>query len=440
LCSDELRALAIETGFRKRTSKLTPEAFFDLLFYAVSLTENSSLEFLVFHLEKRYNINICKQSLDERFSERAINFVKTVLSRLIREQFSELLFREEFLSSFHHVRIKDSTKFNIPSNLASHFKGNGGGGDISLAGICIQYEFDLKTGKYLDLTLTEGIGNDQTDAGETAENICKNDLIIRDLGYFSTSVLQKVSDSGAFFLSRMLSSTLVYDANKVEIDFQQLHSFMTKNGIEQFEKQVFIGKEQQLPVRLVIGLVPPELYEERLRRKQKEEKRRGCQMKERTKLLLHFNLFVTNVEAKDIPVEKIMPLYRFRWQVELAFKNWKSVFSIHKFQKMKYERYVTMLYTRLILIVVNMQIINRVQSALSKQGRTDIVLSYRKTLQSLKNSFIDIWEIVRCTREKATKLLGKIYHLLSKNHWREKRKKRVNFIENIYLFICKPEK
>lgn len=410
-----------------------------MLFYAVSLTENSSLEYLVFYLESRYGIEISKQSLDERFSERAIYFVKSVLSRLLCDQFSGLLYFEDFLSVFNHVRIKDSTKFNIPSNLASHFRGSGGSGYISLAGICIQYEFDLKTGKCLDLTLTEAIRNDQTDANETAANVCKNDLIIRDLGYFSTSVLQKISASEAFFLSRMLSSISVYDENKVEIDFKQLHSFMTKNRIEQFEKQVFIGKEQQLPVRLVIQLVPAEVYQERLRRKKKEEKRRGCQMKERTKLFLHFNFFVTNVEAKDIPMEKIMPLYRFRWQVELQFKNWKSVFSIHKLQKMKYERYIVLLYMRLILILVNMQIINRAQSAFSKQGKTDVILSYRKTLQSLKNSFADMLDILRCNREKATKLLEKIYHLFSKNHWREKRKKRVNFIENISLFICTAE-
>ena len=157
--------------------------------------------------------------------------------------------------------------------------------------------------------------------------------------------------------------------------------------------------------------------------------------------LLHFNLFITNADAEKLPLEKIMPLYRFRWQVELQFKNWKSLFSIHTMQKMKEARYITMLYTRLILIVVNLQIINRVQSLMSKQTYwPDAILSYRKTLNTLRTKFSDILSILRDSPQKAVKILWKLYDTLRKNHWREKRKKRENFIENIYLFICTSEK
>ena len=102
-------------------------------------------------------IDICKQSLDERFTEKTVNFVKYVLKRLISEQFSDSLYCKKFLSCFNHVRIKDSTRFNVPKNLAAHYKGSGGSGDTSNAGISIQYEFDLKTDKFLDLHVTEAI-------------------------------------------------------------------------------------------------------------------------------------------------------------------------------------------------------------------------------------------------------------------------------------------
>jgi hypothetical protein len=432
LGSQELRELAHETGFSKRSSKLPPEVFFDLMFYAVSLSQNSSLEYLASYLGGKYGIELRKQSLDERFCEKTVHFVKSVLSRLISEQFSSVLYCEKFLSGFKHVRIKDSTKFKVPSNLETHYKGYGGSG--SVAGICIQYEFDLKTGKFLDLTITEAIRNDQQDAKETAGNVCENDLLIRDLGYFSIPVLQKIKEQKAFFLSRLLPAVSVYDENDIEIDFKKLHVFMTKNRIEQSEKQVFIGKDK-VPVRLVIGLVPPQVYQQRICRKQKEDAKKGRKMTDKTKFLLHFNLFVSNVGASILPAEKIMPLYRFRWQVELMFKNWKSVFSIHTLQKMKEDRYITMLYIRLILIVVNLQIINQLQSLLSKQEQRETLLSYRKTLQTLKNSFFQILNILRCGQEKAIELLSEISYILSKNHWREKRKKRENYVDNIGL-LC----
>ena len=433
---DALRLLAKETGFSIRESKLSPEVFFDLLFFASSLSHNSSLEHLVSHLESSHGIEIRKQSLDERFTEKTVCFVKAVLSRLIQAQFSDMLISDNFLTDFNHVRIKDSTTFKVPDNLAAHYGGNGGG----VAGISIQYEFDLKTGQFLDLTITEACRNDQTDAGETSENICENDLVLRDMGYFSTSVLKKFDDKKAFFLSRLPSSVSVYDEDDVVIDFKKIGVFMSENGIEIMEKQVWIG-ESRLPVRLMIGLVPPQVYQQRVRRKRNEEKKRGRKTKEKTIQLLHFNLFITNADAEKLPLDKIMPLYRFRWQVELQFKNWKSLFSIHKMQKMKEARYITMLYTRLILIVVNLQIINRVQSLMSKQTNwPDAVLSYTKTLNTLRTKFSDILSMLRDSLQKAVKILWKLYDTLRKNHWRERRNKRENFIENIYLFICTSEK
>jgi hypothetical protein len=429
-----LRSVASDTGFYVRSSKLTPEVFFDLLFYAASLSQNSSLEYLVTYLDAKYGIDMRKQSLDERFTEKTVHFVERVLQQLIGEQFSDLLYCEEFLSVFNHVRIKDSTKFNIPGNLASNYKGSGGGGDTSDAGISIQYEFDLKTGKFLDLHITEAVRNDQQDAKETAENVCKNALVLRDLGYFSVPVLRKIIEKEAFFLSRLKSDVLVCDEKGQEVDFEKLHKKMSKSKTGKYEKQVLIGKEK-LPVRLYTGLVPPAVYQERIRRKQQEEKKKGRQMKKRTKFLLQFNLFVTNADAETLPAEKIMPLYRFRWQVELQFLNWKSIFSIHKLQKMKEARYITMLYIRLILIIVNLQIINRVQSLLPKHMDEGSILSYRKTCNTLKNSFSDILLILRSGTEKAIEKLCDIYRILSKNHRREKRKKRENFVKNIFLFV-----
>lgn len=411
---------------------MTPEVFFDLLFYASSLSQHSSLDKLVNHLKSEYEIDISKQSLDERFTEKTVAFVKRVLEDIIREQIPATLYGDNFLPEFRHVRIKDSTRFNVPSNLAKKYEGSGG--SASKAGISIQYEFDLKTGKFLDLNITSANRNDQIDAKETAKNVCEDDILIRDLGYFSTQVLGSFAEKGAFFLSRLHSSITVYDENGYEIDFEKCLTNMKSLAVEKFEMQVFPGKEK-LPVRLYIGLVPQSVYAERLRRKQQAEKKRGSQMKEKTKLLLNFNLFITNADKENLPLEKIMPLYSFRWQAELMFKNWKSIFALHSLPKMKEERYTTMLYVRLILIIVNVQFANNLQSMLYKQEK-DAILSDNKVLQTLKNNCLTILNILCCKTQKAVECLMKLYKTLSKNHWREKRKNGENFIENILLFIC----
>jgi hypothetical protein len=103
---------------------------------------------------------------------------------------------------------------------------------------------------------------------------------------------------------------------------------------------------------------------------------------------------------------------------------------------MKEHRYITLLYIRLILIIVNLQIVNRLQSALSEKRGKATVLSYQKTLKTLKNRFSNLLNILRCGKDKAIILLGNICRTLSKKHEREKRKKRENFCEKIYLFSC----
>jgi len=39
----------------------------------------------------------------------------------------------------------------------------------------------------------------------------------------------------------------------------------------------------------------------------------------------------TNLDRQRFPLERIGKLYRFRWQVELMFKEWKSYANLHRF-------------------------------------------------------------------------------------------------------------
>ena len=180
---------------------MSAEVFFDMLCYTVSHKERESLSYMVSLLESSFGVTITKQSLDERFNEKSEAYVKAVLCEVLREHFANL-YSEELLPDFARILIKDSTKFMIPAGLESEYRS--GGGDVhsrSEAGISIQYEYDLKSGEIPYLNLTSGNRNDRTDAGETADQMGKGDLIIRDLGYFSTPVLKSCTEQGAFFLS-----------------------------------------------------------------------------------------------------------------------------------------------------------------------------------------------------------------------------------------------
>jgi hypothetical protein len=94
-----LHELAVMSGFCQRKSKLSPEEFFDMLFYTAAHTEQGSLSYMAPCLESEFGICIAKQSLDERFNEACVTYVKAVLSEVLKEAFAKL-YSSEVLPGF----------------------------------------------------------------------------------------------------------------------------------------------------------------------------------------------------------------------------------------------------------------------------------------------------------------------------------------------------
>ena len=380
-------------------------------------------------------LKIAKQSIDGRFTGEAVAFVLDVLKEVLERQLSKV-FCADFLPQFNQVCIKDSTKFNVDNRLSGHFKGTGAKPGTTKACVCIQYEYDLRSGKILDLNVTEGVRNDAMDAAQTKERINKTDLILRDLGYYNLSILTGFAKAGAFFISRLNTSTLIYDLGQTDnLKFTELYAQMKKHNLTSCEKQVLVGKKDQEELRLIVVIVPEHVYEERIKKINEYNKFRGWKTSDDYKARCRFNLFITNVPSENISLQEVMLLYRLRWQVELMFKNWKSVCAIHKLQPMKYERFTCLLFAKLILIVVNLQIIRNLQGYHFK--KTSQILSEYKCFKTLQDSFSILKSIWKERRKKSENNLMKLFRLFSSNHWKENRKERNNLSEIINLFICK---
>jgi hypothetical protein len=197
-----------------------------------------------------------------------------------------------------------------------------------------------------------------------------------------------------------------------------------------------------MEVRLLLRLVPDEVYEKRIREKEKDnkKKRKGA-LSDETRRRYRFNLFITNAGEDILPVENVFPLYQLRWQIELMFKVWKSVFGIDRQHRMKEERYIALLYTRLLLIVINLQMTYRVQAALpvGRQGKRP-VLSLNKALKTMSSLFDRLMEILRTNCKRAMTIARNIEKRLSKNHELESKKKKRCLPKIIELFICVSEK
>jgi len=437
-----LQKIAGLTGFYKRNSDFTPAMFFDILLFCANSSTPCSLENAATRLREEFGVKITKQSVDGRFNKESVRFVQEILSRTLEQQLNSI-FNPDFLPEFNRVCIKDGTRFNLPARLAEHYHGYGGTIGTSKAGLCIQYEYDARSGKVLDLNITHGTRTDSRDASETVNKVQAGDFNLRDLGYYKMSVFRKIEKQDAFYLSRLGSNTNVYQQSDMkEVLFNKIYSDMRKNKINSCELDVCIGKTERLNTRLVMAIVPEPIYQKRIKELTARNKSKGYEISKETRARLRFNIFVTNIKKETLELEKLLVVYKLRWQVELMFKNWKSICCIDKIQPMKYERFICILMAKLILIVLNLQIIWKLKSHLYSQR--DKLLSLYKCFKTLRERFENFMGILKKKKKDSKVLLAQYIDLLFEHHWRDSKKHEDEYCQSyediLDVLICKSDK
>ena len=412
-----------------------PSVFFDLMMYDVSSGKTKSLNQLAIETMSEHDIGITKQGMDKKFNDHTLSFLKLIIEKQLGIELDQQI-DAGWLRSFNRVRIKDGTRFDLPENYKEYLPGSGG--SASKAGACIQFEYDLKSGHIINLTLTPANRPDVRAAEDVMDTLEEGDLVIRDLGYYAFASFINIASKGAFFISRLNTKTVVYEMKNGKhkrLDFKTLYFKMQRQQISRIMKDVFIGREAKLPVRLMIELMPEEVYEQRVRKIRKNHKKKGYQTSESHMFMSRFNLFITNVPQAVVPDDVISVLYRIRWQIELIFKIWKSVIGIHYTGKMKYKRWLCTLHFKLLLMIVNWNIIMSQRNQLYK--RKGKLLSLNKCFKTLFDNSYHLRVAIQKGIKGITKYIHWIIKILTKNHWLESKNKSMGQEKIFNLLYCK---
>ncbi|MGC1263123.1 MAG: IS4 family transposase [Nitrososphaeraceae archaeon] len=418
--TDELDRIARETGFTKRKSKVTPSAFFDLLMFDVGSGGSKSLQQISIEAISEHNIDVSKQGVDKRFNECAIDFLKRLMEKQLSVEMSEQI-DVGWLHYFNRVLIKDGTRFDIREAYKLFFPGSGG--SASEAGACIQFEFDLKSGLINHLGITPSRRPDIRDTLDGLDNIQSGDLVIRDLGYYSYKSFEDISKKGAFYISRFVPKGTAYekiDDQLRKIEFKPIYQYMRKHKLSRMCKDVYIGTKEKFNVRMIIELMPDEVYEQRMRKIEKAHQKKGHKTSDEYKFISRFNIFITNVQNEILPDNVISSLYRMRWQVEIIFKVFKSVFGVHQYHSMKYIRWLCLLHFKLLIIILNWNIVMTRRSYLYKKSSK--LLSVLKCFRSLFDNHHRLRRAIKRGKSEMRKFLIWTEKILSRNHWLEDKK------------------
>jgi hypothetical protein len=339
----EAEKLAKESRFKIRKSKLTPTAFIKAL-VATCFSQQFTIEVFASFLMKE-KVKIRKQSLFERFNERTAAFLSCLISLSLKIFQTEKLPHPSSLEQFTAVHIIDSSSISLHKALNKLFKGSGGA--ASSAALKIQLMYDYLSGQVKDLVLTSGCDNDQG-FNNFMNSIQKNALYLMDLGYFKLASFRKIIDGNAFFISRFLTGTRLFNKEGLPID---LLPFLSGSG-QWVVLEVFLGARAKIPVRFVTQRISEELANRRRQKLKEGHRRRGKMPCEESLALQSWSIYITNTTEAQINYKELFPIYSLRWQIELIFKLGKSLLQIDSIRTTKPSRVVIEIYGKFLCIII----------------------------------------------------------------------------------------
>lgn len=349
LAFSKLEELAKSSGFVERKSKIGLRPFLDMLFFETQ-SEPGSLRKYIQSLRLKHQIKVSKEGINRRFNSKLVDFLSELLGRALRLQYTEYEIASSWKNVFSGIRIMDSTEFKLPENMADQFPGYRGDGTASVAQI--QFEYELLSNKITQLKIGHALESDRTEGQRHLDNIPSKTLILRDLGYYNLNVYRAILKRDIYFISRVHSQVILYEkinGTYVQITCSQLFQKLAHSP--HLDMEVYVGKVEKIPMRMLAFKLDDAQYNRRLRRLNKRQAKTRSDYN-------RLNLFVTNVSNNICSPNELYALYKLRWQIEIIFKSWKSIFKIDIVHKMKTSRFQAILLVKMIWIILNHNLIS----------------------------------------------------------------------------------
>jgi hypothetical protein len=234
--SETATVAARATGFVQRASKMTGAGFVQTTVLGWLQDPNASLSQLS-QVAAALGIPISPQGLEQRFSQESAALLEAVFHATLAQVVAAQPVAIPLLRRFRGVILQDSSVINLPPELAEVFRGCGGSNGQSPAALKVQVRFDLLSGSLSVPQLDHGRTHDRSSAVNQIP-LPAGTLRVSDLGYFSLSALAQCMANQAFFLTRMLANTAVFDPAGSRCDLLRL---LQSGGPDPVDRPILLG-------------------------------------------------------------------------------------------------------------------------------------------------------------------------------------------------------
>ena len=239
-------------------------------------------------------------------------FIRTMTSRLLGEMTLKVLGFEQgrTFAEFRHIIMQDGSSFAIHNALREVFPGRFK--VVKPAAVELHTTMDLWCDTPTTVVLTPDTTTDQAFLPEPASlQAC---LLLADRGYLDLHYLQHVVPQGGFFIIRATAGLNPQVIEAFREDGKRWRS-LRNQPLQAIHAKLPKRQRVELVVRWQMDRLPLCL-------------RLIISWNSRTK---SFCSLLTNLAPQRYPLETICRAYKWRWQVELLFTEWKSYANLHAF-------------------------------------------------------------------------------------------------------------
>lgn len=290
-----VRRLAKSTDlFRRKPRKAGPRAVFWGLVLGFGAEGRRSLTGIGSLCAALAGKRWSRQAAHDRFAA-AGGFMRAACERLLRKVAAlDGAALPEGLRAFEDVEILDSTTVRLADKLARRFPACRT--NVRSAALKIHARVSLGDRQVRALALTSERVHDRR--GVRLPPSLKDRLLLFDLGYFDYGLLAAMEAAGGRFLTRLKES-----ADGVILRVRR--GCLRRHEGGRLNRRIYEGPVD-LDVAFRGGVVLRVV---------------GLWNREAGR----HHWYLTNLDAEEWPAEEVAELYRLRWQIELLFREWKSV-------------------------------------------------------------------------------------------------------------------
>jgi len=216
----------------------------------------------------------------------------------------------------------------------------------------------------MDLFTLEAIETNLTKAarGETMTNfnkIKKGDILIGDRAYGTLNSMRHILSKGGEFCLRLKANHFnLYDKSGEKIYLTELLSEMpetTSKRLDLYYKE----KDELTPVYICVYRKNKEQQERSLRQIKNSNSNQRKMRGKASETQVLYNQFIIVATSLDQTAERILELYRMRWQIELLFKRFKSLFDYDEMPSKKENTVKAWFYGKLLLAAICEALVNQ---------------------------------------------------------------------------------